>query len=177
LYDGRSIFKGIAMLKKLLIAGLLSVVSIAVQAGDFAPFGIKIGEKSSFYPSKKIIGTQYISVIPPKPVPQFFDNYKVRFNATKQVEYVSAIGSLDKSNYSCLEIAKILRDNFVKKYPKAISGSQVGALYSFEVKNGKELYAAYISCPDDSILFVMYNPFLETDVSNDPDLVGLDLNL
>jgi hypothetical protein len=165
------------MLKKLFMAGLLSVISIAVQAGDFAPFGIKIGQKSSFYPSKKISGSAYLSVIPPRPVPQFFDDYKIRFNATRQVEYVSAIGSLDKSQYSCLEISSILRDNFMKNYPNATSGSQYGANYSFEVRDGKNLYAAYISCPDDKILFVMYNPFLETDTSNDPDLAGLDLNL
>lgn len=165
------------MLKKLFMAGLLSVMSIAVQAGDFAPFGIKIGQKSSLYPSKNISDTEYLSVIPPRPVPQFFDDYKVRFNATKQVEYVSAIGSLDKSEYSCSEVADILRDRFVKSYPNATSGSQVGAYYSFEVKHGKDFYAAYISCPDDKIVFVMYNPFLETDTSNDPDLAGLDLHL
>jgi len=165
------------MLKKLFMAGILSVISIVVQAGDFAPFGIKIGQKSSFYPSQKISDTEYLSVIPPRPVPQFFDDYKVRFNATKQVEYVSAVGSLDKSEYSCSEVADILRDTFVKNYPKATSGTQVGAYYSFEVKKGKDLYAAYISCPDDKIVFVMYNPFLETDTSNDPDLAGLDLNL
>lgn len=165
------------MLKKLLIAGLLSVVSIAVQAGDFAPFGIKIGQKSPLYSSKKISDTEYLSVIPPRPVPQFFDDYKIRFNATKQVEYVSAIGDLEKSQYSCAEVAKILRDTFVQNYPNATSGSQVGAYYSFEVKKGKDLYAAYISCPDDKIVFVMYNPFLENDTSNDPDLAGLDLEL
>lgn len=165
------------MLKKLVMAGLLSVISIAVQAGDFSPFGIKIGQKSSLYPSKKIAGSTYLSVIPPRPVPQFFDDYKIRFNATRQVEYVSAIGSLDKSQYSCLEVSRILRDNFMKNYPSATSGSQYGAKYSFEVRKGKDLYAAYISCPDDKILFVMYNPYLETDVGNDPDLAGLDLNL
>jgi len=165
------------VLKKLFMSGLMMLAFSTVQAGDFAPFGIKIGEKSALYPSKKIIGTQYISVIPPKPVPQFFDDYEVRFNATRQVEYVSATGSLDKRNYSCLEIAKILRDNFVKKYPKATSGSQMGAMYSFEVKDGKDLYAAYISCPDDSVMFVMYNPFLETNIKDDPELKDLDLNL
>jgi hypothetical protein len=165
------------MFKKLLMAGLLMLSSATVMAGDFAPFGIKIGQKPSVYPSKKISGSAYLSVIPPRPVPQFFDDYKIRVNATRQVEYVSAIGSLDKSQYSCLEISRILRDNFMKNYPNATSGSQYGAKYSFEVRDGKNLYAAYISCPDDKILFVMYNPFLETDTSNDPDLVGLELNL
>lgn len=165
------------MLKKLFMAGLFSVISISVQAGDFAPFGIKIGQKSSLYLSTKIVGTQYISVIPPRPEPQFFDGYKIRFNSMKQVEYVSAVGDLDKSEYSCSEVAEILRDNFVKEYPKATNGSQYGAYYSFEVKNGKDLYAANISCPDDKIVFVMYNPFIETDLYNEPDLVGLDINL
>lgn len=165
------------MLKKLFMAGLLSVISLAVQASEFAPFGIKIGQTSSLYPSKKITGSEYLSVIPPHPVPQFFDDYTIRFNATKQVEYVSAIGSLDKSEYSCSEVAKILQDDFIKDYPKATSGSQYGANYSFEVRKGKERYAAYISCPDDKILFVMYNHFLDTDLGDDSDLVGLDLNL
>ena len=40
------------MLNKIFMAGLFSVISIAVQAGDFAPFGIKIGQKSSLYSSE-----------------------------------------------------------------------------------------------------------------------------
>lgn len=165
------------MLNKIFMAGLFSVISIAVQAGDFAPFGIKIGQKSSLYSSTKVSESKYITVIPPRPVPQFFDGYKIKFNSIRQIEYISAVGNLDKSQYSCSEVAEILRDDFVKEYPKATNRSQHGAYYSFEVKNGKNLYAANISCPDDKIVFVMYNPFIETDLYNEPDLVSLDINL
>lgn len=159
------------------MAGLLILFSTATMAGDFAPFGIKIGDKTSLVPAAKQVTNEYISVIPPRPVPKFFDDYHVGLNATKQVEHVSATGDLTKSQYKCGDVAQILRDNFVRSYPNATSGSQHGAYYSFEVKNGKDFYAAYITCKDNKIGFVMYNPFLETDASNDPDLKGLDLNL
>lgn len=165
------------MFKKLLIAGLLMLSSATTMAGDFAPFGIKIGSKTTLVPADKQMSNEYISVIPPHPVPKFFDDYHIGFNATKQVEHVSAIGDLTKSQYKCSDVARILRDTFVKNYPNATSGSQYGAFYSFEVKDGKDFYAAYITCEGSNIEFVMYNPFLETDPSNDPDLKGLDLKL
>lgn len=165
------------MFKKLLMAGLLMLSSATTMAGDFAPFGVKIGSKTTLVPATKQVTNEYISVIPPRPVPKFFDDYHVRFNATKQVEHVSATGDLTNSQYKCSDVARILRDTFVKNYPNATSGNQYGAFYSFEVKDGKDFYAAYITCKGSNIEFVMYNPFLETDPVNDPDLKGLDLKL
>jgi len=166
------------MLKKILMSGLLMLAFTTVEAGDFAPFGIKIGSQLNPLPKNIEINSQdYISVTPPHPVPQFFDHYDVRLNATKQVEYVSASGSVKNRKYSCLDIGKILRDQFVKNYPQAKSGSQYNSIYSFEVKNGDDLYMAYVKCYQDDVIFVMYNPFLETDYTNDPDLKGLDLKL
>lgn len=165
------------MLKKLFMSGLMILAFSTAQAGDFAPFGLKIGSTATFEQAKTSKANDFIKITPPRPVPKFFDTYIVQLNVTKQIQRVEASGSLDNSKYSCSDIAEILRDQFIKSYPNATSGSQYGAYYSFEVKNGKDFYAAYISCPENKIKFVMYNPFLETNIKDDPELKDLDLNL
>ena len=55
------------MFKKLLIAGLLMLSSATTMAGDFAPFGVKIGSKTTLVPATKQVTNEYISVIPPRP--------------------------------------------------------------------------------------------------------------
>lgn len=165
------------MLKKLFMSGLMILAFSNAQAGDFAPFGLKIGSRATVEQANTAKANDPIHITPPRPVPQFFDDYIVQLNATKQIQRIEASGSLDNRKYSCSDMAEILRDQFVKNYPNATSGSQYGAYYSFEVKNGKDFYAAYISCPENKIKFVMYNPFLETNIKDDPDLKDLDLNL
>lgn len=165
------------MLKKLFMSGLMIFAFSTVQADDFAPFGLKIGSTATFEQARTSKANDFIQITPPRPAQKFFDTYIVQLNVTKKIQRVEATGSLDNSKYRCSDIADILRDQFIKTYPNATSGSQYGAYYSFEVKNGKDFYASYISCPENKIKFVMYNPYLETNIKDDPDLKNLDLNL
>lgn len=150
------------MFKKTLFACLLISSSLAVHAEDFAPFGIKIGETSSFYP-KNLQPTvlEPVKVQPPAPVDDFFNEYNVYFNEDQLVRKVEASGDLTSGKYSCVDIANSLNDTFIKTYKNAQPGVQNGAMYAYTVESGTDTYSAYISCDDTSIHYVMFNPGLE----------------
>lgn len=150
------------MLKKALITCLLIGSSCVVQAADFAPFGIKIGQQSELYP-RNLTPTvlEPIKVQPPEPVEDFFNEYNVYFNEEKLVRKVEASGDLTSGRYSCSDIANSLNATFLKTYANAQPVVQTGAMYAYTVEEGTDTYSAYISCDDTSIHYVMYNPSLE----------------
>lgn len=150
------------MLKKTLLACLLISSSLAVHAADFAPFGIKIGEQSSFYP-KNLQPTvlEPVKVQPPQPVEDFFNEYNVYFNDDQLVRKVEASGDLTSGKYSCVDIANSLNDTFLKTYKNAQPSVQNGAMYAYTVEEGTDSYSAYIACDETTIHYVMFNPALE----------------
>lgn len=168
------------MLKKILMSGLLMLAFTTVEAGDFSPFGIKIGEPLTKAPSN-INAEDYFRVKAPNPYPPIFDKYFVRFDSTNQVQYVRAVGNINSKKYQCKDMATILKDNFVKEYPQYTDGSRMSQnsfnVYSFAVKNKDDLYVVDISCSWSEVSFEMYNIRLKPKFSNDPDLTKYELKL
>lgn len=163
------------------MSGLLMLAFTTAEAGDFAPFGLKIGYPLDKFATKKDIDSnEYFSVKPPKPFPPFFDEYFVRFNSTKQVKYVKSVGYLNNNKYTCYEIAAKLKEQFSKEYPDYKNATQSRYepnLYSFSVEDGQNLYITNISCPFNKIVFEMYNSQLKPDFSNDPNFKKFELKL
>lgn len=183
------------MLKQLALAALLVISGVAVAAPvvdkqvdtekvepQYSPFGIDVDKRYKSYKYDATKHKQYITVMPQKPIKEFFQDYSVVLKQDSTVFNIKASGDFNTSRYSCYEIMTFLEPYFLKSYPDSDGFSIVGKTNSVVLKNmvrQNEKYRVSLSCLSRSVYFefeqlVKYPDMLKVD---EEKFEGIDVKL
>jgi hypothetical protein len=149
-------FKQLALIAMFVLSGVAVAAPVVDEQAQvenpepqYAPFGIEINKKYKSYKYHSDKHKQFITVMPEKPIKEFFQDYSVVLKQDSTVFNVRASGVFDAKTYSCHEIITFLEPYFLKSYPDTDGFSIVGKQNSVVLRNivrKNEKYRVSLSC-------------------------------
>lgn len=182
-------FKQLALVAIFVLSGVVVAAPVVDEQAQvenpepqYAPFGIEINKKYKSYKYNSDKHKQFITVMPEKPIKEFFQDYSVVLKQDSTVFNVKASGDFDAQKYGCYEIMTFLEPYFLKSYPDTDGFSIVGKTNTVMLKNmvrQNSKYRVSLSCLSRSVYFefeqlAKYPDMLKVD---EDKFKGIDVKL